>query len=317
MSGGLLAEGLRMRDALLHDLRELENLELLSSYDYRLSSPELTLSTMVGPDDDVWQVWTDLIDQSDAVWLIAPETDGILLKLTELVMARGKLLLGCPPSVIGLTASKLETCRVLSAAGIPCVPTWSAQAWLEQFRDSKEQGWVAKPDDGAGCEDTVHSCDIGQMTDWLRQGRQSTHIVQPMRSGMACSLSMLCRDGRAWLLSCNRQLVDSEDGGFNYHGGVINGMLQFQTAFGLLAQNIARALPGLAGYVGVDLIGMDGNPTILEVLEVNPRLTTSYVGLRQATGVNVAAQIIRLMTAQDPDHFELPEISRNIVEITL
>jgi len=98
-----------MRDALLHDLIELENLELLSSHDYRLSSPELTLSTMVDPDDDVWQVWTDLIDQSDAVWLIAPETDGILLKLTELVMARGKLLLGCSPSVIGLTASKLES----------------------------------------------------------------------------------------------------------------------------------------------------------------------------------------------------------------
>jgi predicted ATP-grasp superfamily ATP-dependent carboligase len=128
---------------------------------------------------------------------------------------------------------------------------------------------------------------------------------------------MLCRDGRAWLLSCNRQLVDSGDGGFHYHGGVINGMLQFQTAFEQLAQNIARALPNLAGYVGVDLIVMDGNSAMLEVLEINPRLTTSFVGLRQASGVNVAAQVIRLMTVQGPDHFELPELSRNVVEITL
>ena len=306
-----------MRDALLHDLIELENLELLSSHDYRLSSPELTLSTMVDPDDDVWQVWTDLIDQSDAVWLIAPETDGILLKLTELVMARGKLLLGCSPSVIGLTASKLETCRVLSAAGMLCVPTWSAQTWLEQCPDTSEQGWVAKPDDGAGCEDTISLSAPDEMSAWLRQNRQSTHVVQPMRNGMDCSLSMLCRNGRAWLLSCNRQLVDFEDGCFNYQGSVINGMLEYWTSFEQLAQNIARALPGLAGYVGVDLIVMDGNPATLEVLEVNPRLTTSYVGLRQATGVNVAAQVIRLMTAQDPEHFELSEISRNIVEITL
>ncbi|PKO24538.1 MAG: hypothetical protein CVU35_08775 [Betaproteobacteria bacterium HGW-Betaproteobacteria-8] len=317
MSGGLLTEGLRMRDALLQELNEIEHVELLCSHDFRLLSPDVAMSAMVSPDDNVWQVWTDLIDQSDAVWLIAPETDGILHRLTELVLARGKLLLGCPPSVIALAASKLETCRVLSAAGISCVPTWSARAWLEQSPDANEQGWVAKPDDGAGCEDTVHSYDIGQMADWLRQGRQATHIVQPMRGGVACSLSMLCRDGRAWLLSCNRQLVDSGDGGFHYHGGVINGMLQFQTAFEQLAQNIARALPNLAGYVGVDLIVMDGNSAMLEVLEINPRLTTSFVGLRQASGVNVAAQVIRLMTVQGPDHFELPELSRNVVEITL
>jgi len=176
---------------------------------------------------------------------------------------------------------------------------------------------VAKPDDGAGCEDTISLSAPDEMSAWLRQNRQSTHVVQPMRNGMACSLSMLCRNGRAWLLSCNRQLVDFEDGCFNYQGSVINGMLEYWTSFEQLAQNIARALPGLAGYVGVDLIVMDGNPKMLEVLEVNPRLTTSYVGLRQATGVNVAAQVIRLMTAQDPEHFELPEISRNIVEITL
>ncbi len=176
---------------------------------------------------------------------------------------------------------------------------------------------MAKPDDGAGCEDTIQLRDPDEMSDWLRRNRQSTHVVQPMRYGMACSLSMLCRNGYSWLLSCNRQLINCEDNRFHYQGSVINGMLEYWAAFEQLAQNVARALPGLAGYVGVDLIVMDGNPRTLEVLEVNPRLTTSYVGLRQATGVNVSAQVIRLMMVHDPEHFELPEISRNIVEITL
>lgn len=306
-----------MRDALLQDLNELENLELLASYDYRLPPPDVTWSTIVGPGDDVWQVWTDLIDQADVVWLIAPETTGILLKLTELVANRGKLLLGCPPSAVGLTSSKLNTNRVLSEAGIPCVPTWSARAWLEAARDSKEQGWVAKPDDGVGCEDSIHLRDPDEMVYWLRQGKQSSHVVQPMRKGVACSLSMLCRNGQAWLLSCNRQLVNCDDGRFNYEGSVVNGALDYWAPFDQLARNIARALPELAGYVGVDLIMVDGDPFMLEVLEVNPRLTTSYVGLRQATGLNVAAQVLRLLTARGADHFKLPEISRKIVEIAL
>jgi predicted ATP-grasp superfamily ATP-dependent carboligase len=318
LPGGLLAEGLRMRNALLQDLRELENIELLSSHDYRLSSPDVDLSAMVAPDDDVWQVWTGLIDQADAVWLIAPESAGMLLKLSELVTARGKLLFGCPPSAVRPAASKLETCSILSAAGIPCVPTWSARIWLEQYRDSKAQGWVAKPDDGVGCEDTVHLRDADAMNAWLRQGRESTHVVQPMRDGVACSLSMLCRNGIAWLLSCNRQLVDSDAGRFVYQGSVINGMLKCWTEFEMLARDIAQASPELTGYVGVDLMVMaDGNRLLLEVLEINPRLTTSYVGLRQATGVNVATQTLRLMTVQNANHFELPEIARNVVEITL
>lgn len=316
LPGGLLAEGLGMRDALLQELKALENLELLASHDYRLPPPDVTVSTMIRPGDDVWQVWMDLIDQADAVWLIAPESAGILLKLTELVAGRGRLLLGCPPSVVELTASKLNTYRILSAAGIPCVPTWSARAWLETARDNKEQAWVAKPDDGVGCEDSIYLRDPDEMSNWLRQDRLSSHVVQPMRKGVSCSLSMLCRNGQAWLLSCNRQLVNCEDGRFNYEGSIVNGALAYWAAFEELARSIARALPELAGYVGVDLIVLDGDALILEVLEVNPRLTTSYAGLRQACGVNVAAQILRLLTA-DADHFELPEISRKIIEVTL
>ncbi|HEU5303158.1 MAG TPA: ATP-grasp domain-containing protein, partial [Gemmatimonadales bacterium] len=45
------------------------------------------------------------------------------------------------------------------------------------------------------------------------------------------------------------------------------------------------------GYVGVDLILTRHGPA---VLEINPRLTTSYCGLRQAVGVNTAAVVLSL-----------------------
>lgn len=309
-----------MRDALLADLREIRDVELFCCYDHRLSAPAVEHAIMIDTRDDIWQVWQDLINQSDAVWLIAPESSGILLRLTELVAAQDKLLLGCPPSAVRLTSSKLATCHVLMRAGISCVSTYGAQEWLAgEWRGAEETGWVVKPDDGVSCEDSVHLHSVKDVTDWLMQGRQLTHVVQPWHPGDAGSLSMLCHNGQAWLLSCNRQKVLCDSGRFVYQGSIVNGLSEHWEPFERLAQQIARMLPDLAAYVGVDLMVADDGQLTLEVLEINPRLTTSYVGLRQAAGVNVAALILDLLAEKSRENvqFYLPKISKNIVEITL
>ena len=52
---------------------------------------------------------------------------------------------------------------------------------------------------------------------------------------------------------------------------------------------LAVALPGVRGYLGVDLVL---GPSGATVIEVNPRLTTSYVGLRRSIRENLAALIL-------------------------
>jgi predicted ATP-grasp superfamily ATP-dependent carboligase len=59
-----------------------------------------------------------------------------------------------------------------------------------------------------------------------------------------------------------------------------------------LVDNIAHALPELWGYVGIDLIEMLEQ---LLVLEINPRLTTSFVGINAALGINVTENILQLL----------------------
>ena len=62
------------------------------------------------------------------------------------------------------------------------------------------------------------------------------------------------------------------------------------------AHHIAAAIPGLRGFVGVDFVlGVDGRAT---VLEVNPRLTSAYVGLSARLGRNLAAEILADFAAE-------------------
>jgi predicted ATP-grasp superfamily ATP-dependent carboligase len=52
-------------------------------------------------------------------------------------------------------------------------------------------------------------------------------------------------------------------------------------------------VPGLLGYVGVDLVlgdAADGSQDY--AIEINPRLTTSYVGLRQLAEFNLAEAML-------------------------
>lgn len=67
----------------------------------------------------------------------------------------------------------------------------------------------------------------------------------------------------------------------------------------LLARRALAALPPARGFVGVDLVlGSDANGDDDVVIEVNPRVTTSYVGLRQAIDQNLAEALLRAVTGE-------------------
>ena len=57
------------------------------------------------------------------------------------------------------------------------------------------------------------------------------------------------------------------------------------------------AIPELWGIIGVDIIDSKNG---LQVLEVNPRITTSYVGLKESTGLNPAALVLDLVDGRMP-----------------
>jgi predicted ATP-grasp superfamily ATP-dependent carboligase len=132
---------------------------------------------------------------------------------------------------------------------------------------------------------------------WEQLADRAAWVAQPFVQGTAGSLSLLAREGQATLLSVNRQRIAVMDDELVLLGCVVNGLGRTDGRLRRLAGDVAAALPGLWGYAGVDLIATPSGP---QVLEVNPRLTTSYAGLRESLGVNPAELVLDLLFGDCP-----------------
>ena len=305
----LTCEGALMRDALLQDLADL-SYEVSTTVDARLSPPVHCAYVKVHADEDIWNIWQQKIQIVDAVFLIAPETDNLLHYLTQMAALEGKLVLGCGLDSIDITSNKMATYLTLKQAGITTIATFTVEHWTKHEALKKNVTWLAKPNDGAGCDATVSFDDAENLMHWLTHNKkQNSHIIQPFQVGTPASISCVMHQGHARVLSCNTQIIEINQHTLTFKGVILNGMREYWQAFELTANQIASAFPSLAGYVGIDVIV---NENEVLVVEINPRLTTSYVGLHEATGQNPIKLIINTLTQPD---YQWPNLQQNVVTI--
>jgi predicted ATP-grasp superfamily ATP-dependent carboligase len=289
LPASLAAEGSMMLQALLTELKQLPQHSLLLPMDERCRPQLYTENTEIVPihaGQNIMSLLPELIRQCDAVWPIAPESDGILAEIALLVTAQQKILLASSAATITLCGDKYATYQTLLTHGLPVVET----ALLQDFQPSSGK-LVIKPRDGVGCLGGMISDDLN-----IKSENPAQFIVQPFYAGQALSLSCLCKQGKGRLLSINQQQIQIIDNRFVLNGCLVNISSHRPEFYQQVVSQVAAAIPGLWGYIGIDLLDTpDKGPLILEI---NPRLTTSYVGIAEATGVNVARQVLALLEAE-------------------
>jgi tyramine---L-glutamate ligase len=322
LPASLVKEGALMRDALLADLIELDGYEIVTTHDARLAASSLVKGSLQ-VDSNFEDSFKNMLTQVDLVWLIAPESNGTLLKLSEMCYEADVIFLGCEFDSTLIGTSKSLAYEALQEAEIFTIPTIAGDDFVQDAAFSAAQSmqilshnshWVAKPEDGAGCDGIKIFDDLEKLMDYLKQDdRYLNYIIQPYQQGVAASFSMLCRAGKGWLLSCNKQNISLNSDTFSLSGITVNGMQAYWQRLETLARKIAKMLPDAAGYLGIDVI-VDVENDKIYVVEINPRLTTSYVGLREAIGHNPAKIILESIK---DSQFTMPVLQRNIVEISL
>jgi predicted ATP-grasp superfamily ATP-dependent carboligase len=216
-----------------------------------------------------------LARSADFTVLIAPETGGVLADLTRTLEGAGARLLGSSPEAVAQATDKAAIARRLLAAGVDTPPT-RAFVPAQGLPPDIVYPAVIKPVDGAGSMDTFYLSHAQRMPDLARSIPLA--VIQPFVPGSPMSASFLVdQSSRPWLLCCGSQHMKLEDGRFAYHGGTLpidcaGAREQLEPA--------VKAIAGLRGFVGVDFL-WDEARRHATILEINPRPTTSCVGLCQ------------------------------------
>jgi predicted ATP-grasp superfamily ATP-dependent carboligase len=287
----LLREGAAMLGALAADFARIRDCRVTALRDPRvlhLVMPGCELVDVLDKSSH-GEEFQRLASAADATILIAPEFDAILLNAARTVVASGGRLASPPPSFIQLAADKHRTCEMLRSAGVPTPP-----GIVLEPEDSLPQDFpypaVTKPVDGTGSQDTylvTGPRDSPPAYAWRRR-------LERYIPGLPTSVAVLCGvAGRIALLPCKQRI--SEDGRFQYRGGELPLAAGLAERATTLAERAIAALPLAIGYVGIDMVlGHSPHGDDDVVIEVNPRLTTSYVGLRAAAKSNLAEAMWRL-----------------------
>lgn len=285
----LMPAGRAMRDALLADLLALPGLSVTvtdSADAPLLPGPARVVRAADGQAPLAFLA--ELAARHDLVWVVAPESDG-LLACCQAVVGTDRWL-GCSAEAIAVASSKARMLQAWQAVGV-CTPLAFATA-------AGTQRWVVKPDDGAGtvATHTHRSAAQAEAEALARQAQGEAVVVEPWVDGPALSLSLRVPGlGEApHLLSLNQQAIRLDGAGRVHFDGVHWGPITAQDprrpALQRLADATLQALPGLRGYVGIDLVWHAQHGPV--AIELNPRLSGAYVEQSARLGRNLAADLL-------------------------
>ena len=105
--------------------------------------------------------------------------------------------------VIKITSSKFKTYKFLKKINIPTVPTYINEKEIE-FK--KNYIWVAKPDDGAGCEKTYLFNNERSLKNFYTKNKKK-FVIQPLINGNSYSVNILVSNKKLQILNFNKQIL--------------------------------------------------------------------------------------------------------------
>ena len=238
----------------------------------------------------------DFAEQADAALVIAPETGQRLLQITRELESSGCRML-CPGSnLVALTGDKNLLGQRLVAQGFSAIPPGQP---LVDFLDARESGQVSnfpsvvKPADGAGSEGVALLRSRAELENWLQHcgAPLDRWRIEEYAPGLPVSVSVVGSDsGAIHLLPPLVQKFDAAPLGHWIGGSHVSDPTLVSRARRQV-ETVLSYLPPWTGYVGFDLVIGDA-PDRDVLIEVNPRLTMSYLEHRRRGSSSLASLLM-------------------------
>lgn len=226
-----------------------------------------------------------LSKECDAGLVIAP--DDQLYTLTKLIESN-TVNLGCPSDAVKNCTDKLLTSKILHDKGI-LVPRIVS---LEELEHTEAQRYVGKPRYGCAAENVCILNGNGHHADILPLLDSPDYIITEFIDGDDISSSVIAGNSSVLPLTINKQCIRKEGQHLRYEGGFVP--YNIGRAAEREIMRISKKVVSIfhcKGYVGIDFVLADEERAY--VVDVNPRPTTSIVGIARVLNYDVADLILR------------------------
>jgi tyramine---L-glutamate ligase len=219
--------------------------------------------------------------------VIAP--DHLLARYTQ-ILEQHTHNLGCGFMTVALCTNKVQTEKILRSHNVkvPAAETSGKR--------------VIKPVRGCGAQGVRISDGLTGPGEFSQQYIEGEHFSVSIVASRVVGDACLYFSGKPPLvLAVNRQYIETgSDGRIHYRGGETPVHPAREAEISRIARNVVEVL-GCQGYCGIDIVVGD----TVYVVDVNPRITTSLVGIAACMKEEIAEILVAASRGGGPDQVHL------------
>ena len=229
--------------------------------------------------DDVITDISKKIKENDKVLILAPEENLILFNLIKSLEDKNIGHFNTNSNFIYSSTNKFELNIKLKNS-----KKYQIKTYKDYSKVYMDKEIVAKPNDGVGAQNLFifkNKFDLEKNKHRLND----FYIYQEYIKGTIIGINIIITKNKIVILSINEQIYKNSSSNEIYlskiHIGKYNYLFE---DFKIFVESILSNFNNLFGFIGIDAILTQDKKIVF--LEINPRLTTSYIGLRESIGIN-------------------------------
>ena len=274
----LLYEAKLILESLINDFSKLKTIDFKYLLDYRLKDKYGSSNSIIVKDSD-YNFLSDIYKNFNYVLPILPESHNILYHYSRFL----------EKNKIKKILSSSETIKVMSDKKLFsnfCKRSEIKHPLLisDISKIKKNKLYVIKDRFGAGCSyiQIISGKDIERFD-------SKKYIIQEYIKGQSFSASIFCSKGNFTILSLNEHQVKKKRNNYiKINKIIVNKNISDNPKIYGLINKLKKSISTLSGYIGIDFIITNDD---IYIIELNPRITTSFTKLNSTLGINLAELI--------------------------
>ena len=272
LSSDLMYEAKQILISIIESCDLSKNFDYKYFVDYRLKELHSNNSISIYKSSDLYNI--SLIKNFDYIIPVIPEINYELYRYVKFLKKNNFKTIISDPKTIKICSDKLLFYKYFSKNDLPVIKTFENISFP---KDSKK--YILKDRYGAGCSfiRVIDKRDIKKFHD-------RNKVIQPYVKADNYSISVFFTKNNFRFLTLNKQNLAHHMNMIKIESLTINTKNNYYLKILSLIDNIKRTMPGLFGFVGIDILIRND---MIYIVEINPRLTTSYVGLNETIGCNM------------------------------